>query len=102
MTIVYTEGRLNAVGINADSRLPTFRRSAIKGGNDIELRRTMSPLAANQVMKTCRCFPPTYRFILRPSSSTILRCGDEGYARVTVENVAAAVARNYGKGRSQG
>jgi hypothetical protein len=27
--------------------------------------------------------------------------GDIGYARITVENAAAAVARNYGKGRSR-
>jgi hypothetical protein len=27
--------------------------------------------------------------------------GDEGYARITVENAAAAVARNYSKGRSR-
>jgi hypothetical protein len=27
--------------------------------------------------------------------------GDEGYARITVENAAAAVARNYGKGRNR-
>ena len=27
-------------------------------------------------------------------------CGDEGYARITVENAAAVVARNYGKSRA--
>jgi hypothetical protein len=29
------------------------------------------------------------------------RRGDKGYARIIVENAGAAVARNYGKGRSR-